>query len=88
MFESEERIFLVMELLNGGELYRYLKKSPPFSEEKCAKLIHKLLKSLQYIHSKGIIHRDLKPENLILRKKDDYLDICIADFGLADYYNP
>ncbi len=34
------------------------------------------------------MHRDLKPENLILRSKSDDLDIVIADFGLADYYNP
>ena len=34
------------------------------------------------------IFRDLKPENLILRSKTDETDVCIADFGLADYYNP
>jgi calcium/calmodulin-dependent protein kinase I len=34
------------------------------------------------------LHRDLKPENLILRSKTDDYDVCIADFGLADYYDP
>lgn len=33
------------------------------------------------------MHRDLKPENLILRSSQDNFDICIADFGLAEYYD-
>ena len=45
-----------------------------------------LLKSLSYIHSKNVLHRDLKPENLILKSENLY-DICVADFGLADYYD-
>ena len=41
-----------------------------------------------YFHQFDIMHRDLKPENLILRNKLDDIDIVIADFGLADFYNP
>jgi calcium/calmodulin-dependent protein kinase I len=48
----------------------------------------KLFSSLDYIHSKNILHRDIKPENLILRGKYDETNICLADFGLADYYSP
>lgn len=40
------------------------------------------------MHKKNILHRDLKPENIILRRKNDISDIVIADFGLADYYDP
>ena len=49
--------------------------------------MHNILTSLAYIHSKHILHRDLKPDNLILRSRNptDY-DLCIADFGLADFY--
>jgi serine/threonine protein kinase len=47
-----------------------------------------LLSALDLIHSKNVLHRDLKPENLILRSKTDDYDICIADFGLADYFDP
>jgi len=47
-----------------------------------------LLSALAYINSKNVLHRDLKPENLILRSNHDDYDICIADFGLADFYNP
>lgn len=76
----------MQELLKGGELYDNLKKIPPLSEEKAAKIIDKLLESLEYINSLGILHRDLKPENIILRKKGELEDLVIADFGLADYY--
>ncbi len=61
--------------------------------------MHHLLSALAYIHSLGIIHRDIKvisfnnyrdfpqPENLILRSKLNETEICIADFGLADFHN-
>ncbi|CAK77700.1 unnamed protein product (macronuclear) [Paramecium tetraurelia] len=88
VFEGEEYLYLVLEYLNGGELHKFMKKSPPFSEEKCSKLIYKLLKACLFIHEQGILHRDIKPENIMLRKKDDLEDLCICDFGLADYYNP
>lgn len=50
VFEGEEYLYLVLEYLKGGELHKYMKKSPPFSEEKCSKLIYKLLKTCQFIH--------------------------------------
>ncbi|CAD8147407.1 unnamed protein product [Paramecium pentaurelia] len=88
VFEGDEFLFLVLEYLKGGELHQYMKKSPPFSEEKCSKLIFRLLKAVSSIHQKGILHRDIKPENIMLRNKDDIENICIGDFGLADYYSP
>lgn len=50
VYETDDHINLVLELLKGGELYRYLKVSPPFSEDKCAKVIYKLLHAVSYIH--------------------------------------
>jgi len=47
-----------------------------------------LLDSIKYIANRNILHRDIKPENLILRSKNDDIDLCLADFGLADYYDP
>ncbi|CAD8152275.1 unnamed protein product [Paramecium pentaurelia] len=87
VFEGDEFLFLVLEYLKGGELHQYMKKSPPFSEEKCSKLIFRLLKAVSSIHEKGILHRDIKPENIMLRNKEDVENICIGDFGLADYYS-
>lgn len=50
VYEGEEYLYLVLEYLKGGELHKYMKKSPPFSEEKCSKLIYKLLKACSFIH--------------------------------------
>ena len=47
-----------------------------------------LLESLKYLQSKNILHRDLKPENILMRSKTDETDVCIADFGLSDFYDP
>ncbi|CAK69372.1 unnamed protein product (macronuclear) [Paramecium tetraurelia] len=88
VYEGDDCLYLVLEYLRGGELHQFMKKSPPFSEEKCSKLIFRILKALYSIHQKGILHRDLKPENIMLRNKDDLDNICIGDFGLADYYSP
>lgn len=79
---------MVLEHLKGGELYKYLKKCNTLNEETTAKIIYKLIKAVHHIHDNGIFHRDIKPENIILKKKGNVLELCIADFGLADYYNP
>lgn len=57
----------------------------PLKDDKAIKLLLKLLSGLEFIHSKCIIHRDLKPDNILLRSNGEPV---IADFGLADFYNP
>lgn len=84
VYEGEYHIYLVMELLRGGELFDKIVKKGHYSEKDAAILIRKLLEALEYIHGKGIMHRDIKPENLIL-KDDDEFDIKLADFGLSEY---
>ncbi|CAD8070928.1 unnamed protein product [Paramecium sonneborni] len=88
VYEDETHIYLVQEYLQGGELYQQIKKNQKQPENIVARIIATLLESLQYLHKRNILHRDLKPENLILRKKGILDDIVIADFGLADFYDP
>ncbi|CAK69350.1 unnamed protein product (macronuclear) [Paramecium tetraurelia] len=87
VFENEDTIYVVMELLEGGDLYDYLKQPNSFlSEKQLASFIYRLFKAILSFHKFGIMHRDLKPKNIILRKQS-LSQFCVADFGLADYFN-
>lgn len=83
VYETTLGIFLVMELLEGGELFEHLKIRKTFTERDCALMLIRIMNPLVYMHENNIAHRDIKPENLILRSGDDPFEIVIADFGLA-----
>jgi serine/threonine protein kinase len=87
VYESDNYIYLVVELLHGGELFERIVKKGQYGERDACVLMKKLLSSLNYMHAKGIMHRDIKPENLILKDPDNDGDVKIADFGLATYVN-
>jgi calcium/calmodulin-dependent protein kinase I len=76
-------VWLVMPLVTGGELFDKIVEKGSYSEKDAAVLVHKIVTAIDYLHSIGIVHRDLKPENLLLKSKDDDLDVAIADFGLS-----
>jgi calcium/calmodulin-dependent protein kinase I len=83
VFETNDRIYIVTELVTGGELFDRIVLRGTFTEADAAGLIRKVVGALEYLHSMGIVHRDLKPENLLLKSKDNDTDVKIADFGLA-----
>jgi serine/threonine protein kinase len=94
VFESETHIFLIMELVRGGELFDMLVERGSFLEKDAVIIIQHLMEGVQYLHNSGIVHRDLKPENILIcncvSKKNKSLYCCtqpwmikIADFGLA-----
>ncbi|CAD8079629.1 unnamed protein product [Paramecium primaurelia] len=85
-YETQNSIYFVMDLLQGGELLTRA-QAHPFSSESLQKLMYNFIKALVHIHSKKCIHRDLKPENLLLKTKESSTDIVIADFGLATFLN-
>jgi len=87
IYENDHAIFLIVELLRGGELFERIVKKGQYNEKDTCTLMKKLLSSLNYLHERGIMHRDLKPENLILKDNDNDWDIKIADFGLATHIN-
>lgn len=86
LYESKGFIYIVMELLKGGELFERIVGRPRFTEQEAAKLIRPLLESVAYLHDLGIVHRDLKPENILCG--DDLDDLKIADFGLSKMILP
>ncbi len=87
IYESEHHIYLVLECLNGGELFNRIQVKGQYNENDACTLMKKLLSALAFMHSKGIMHRDIKPENLILKDNENDWDVKIADFGLSQFLN-
>ena len=77
---SKTKIYLVLELVTGGELFELLVKERGFGEEKARFFFQQLVEGVKCCHEKGICHRDLKPENLLL---DENSELKISDFGLS-----
>ena len=79
-FQDFYNLYLVMDLLTGGDLRFHIAHKKIFTEDQTKFFIANMLLALDYIHSQNIIHRDIKPENLVL-EKNGYLRI--TDFGVA-----
>lgn len=67
VFESEKNVHLVLELLEGGELFERIKANGTYDEPEAVIIMRGILQGLAQLHSKGIVHRDLKPENIIFK---------------------
>jgi calcium/calmodulin-dependent protein kinase I len=84
VFEDERHWCLVMELMEGGELFDQILDKECFSEMEAREATRAIVDAIAYCHSQGIIHRDIKPENLLLSSKElGISSLKIADFGLA-----
>ena len=79
-FQDSDNLYLVMDLLTGGDLRYHICKTRYFTEEQSKFFISCILLGLEYCHYYHIIHRDIKPENLILDSKGY---VHITDFGIA-----
>jgi serum/glucocorticoid-regulated kinase 2 len=79
-FQDRENLFLVMDLMKGGDLRYHLNNRERFNEEESKFFTACIVTGLEYLHVNNIIHRDIKPENLVLDNKG-YLRI--TDFGIA-----
>jgi len=80
---TQDKIYMVQDLLSGGELFDRIIEQTFFSEKEAAKTVAQIASALSYLHEKNIVHRDLKPENLLLTDKSDDYAVKIIDFGLA-----
>ena len=79
-FQDYENLYLVMDLLTGGDLRYHHCHKKQFREDQTRFFISCIILGLEYIHKKNIIHRDIKPENLVLDEKGY---VRITDFGVA-----
>ncbi|XP_033626165.1 serine/threonine-protein kinase H1-like [Asterias rubens] len=83
VFDSKERLYMVMELATGGELFDRIVAKGNFTERDATRVLKMVLEAIRYLHSLGITHRDLKPENLLYYHPGTDSKIMISDFGLA-----
>ncbi|PKU69987.1 probable serine/threonine protein kinase IREH1 isoform X1 [Dendrobium catenatum] len=79
-FTSRENLYLVMEYLNGGDLYSLLRNLGCLNEEVARIYIAEVVLALEYLHSLRVVHRDLKPDNLLIAHDGH---IKLTDFGLS-----
>jgi len=83
VFDSKTKMCLVLDLLEGGELFDRIIEKGHLTEKLAADAFSQILSSLNYLHERSIVHRDLKPENLLFETKEDGSPIKLIDFGLA-----
>ncbi len=74
------KMYLVMELVRGGELYDEIVANGRIEEHVARKYFQQLVDALAYCHKRGVVHRDLKPENILL---DGHGNVKITDFGMS-----
>lgn len=79
-FQSQEKLFFVLEYCSGGELFFHLQRQRRFTQEQASFWAAEILLALEHLHKQGVAYRDLKPENLLL---DNQGHIRLCDFGLA-----
>eukprot|EP00929_Paragymnodinium_shiwhaense_P069861 TRINITY_DN35290_c0_g1_i1.p1 TRINITY_DN35290_c0_g1~~TRINITY_DN35290_c0_g1_i1.p1 ORF type:complete len:545 (+),score=132.96 TRINITY_DN35290_c0_g1_i1:162-1796(+) len=83
-FQTEEKLYVVLELCLGGELLSCIMKDGHFPELQAKRLYRMICEGVDYLHGRSIVHRDLKPENVLLTEENrDLMQPKLADFGLA-----
>jgi len=79
-FQSKEKLFLIMDICAGGELFLKIGMEGMFLESQASFYIAEIILALEYLHQRHVLHRDLKPENILLQADGH---VCVTDFGLA-----
>ncbi|EGX54668.1 serine/threonine protein kinase [Streptomyces zinciresistens K42] len=78
-----ELLALVMDLVEGPDLHRYLRENGPFTPVAAALLTAQIADALAASHADGVVHRDLKPANVLLRQNGGQMHPLLTDFGIA-----
>lgn len=82
--ETPTQLFLVMELVKGGDLFDAITSSTKYSERDASAMVFNLAGAIKYLHRMNIVHRDIKPENLLVCEyPDGTKSLKLGDFGLA-----
>eukprot|EP00112_Aurelia_sp_Birch-Aquarium-sp1_P000996 Seg1095.24 transcript_id=Seg1095.24/GoldUCD/mRNA.D3Y31 product="Ribosomal protein S6 kinase beta-1" pseudo=true protein_id=Seg1095.24/GoldUCD/D3Y31 len=79
-FQTDGKLYLILEYLSGGELFMHLEREGIFMEDTACFYLAEIVLALEHLHNQGIIYRDLKPENILLNAEGH---IKLTDFGLC-----
>ncbi|KAI0212667.1 Serine/threonine-protein kinase DCLK1 [Lamellibrachia satsuma] len=83
-FETADELFLVMELVTGGDLFDAIASASSYTERDASGMLYNLASAVSHLHSLHIVHRDIKPENiLVCEHSDGTKSLKLGDFGLA-----
>jgi calcium/calmodulin-dependent protein kinase I len=83
MFDTKNRLYLVCELVTGGELFDRIIEKGSYTESEARQVVKDMIMGIEYLHSLGIVHRDLKPENLLFSDPSPKASLKVTDFGLS-----
>lgn len=84
LYETPACLWIILELVDGGDLQTYIANHHDHSEATAATHLRQMLKALHYLHGVGVVHRDIKLANILLRKPKSGIPECkLADFGLS-----
>lgn len=79
-FQTKEKAYFILDLLNGGDIYTHITKFGRFKESRARFYAAEIILALEELHSNGVVYRDLKPQNIII---DNEGHIKLTDFGLS-----
>ena len=85
MFESDNYILIIMEYINGGNLYSFVKKRRKLNEKTAKFLFWQITQGIKYMHNNGVVHRDIKLENILIDLNNN---VKICDFGIGKAVTP
>jgi len=86
-FDTDTKLYVVMDLATGGELFDRIVAKGSYTEKDASKLVKKMLEAIAYLHTHDIVHRDLKPENILFSDETEDARVMISDFGLSKLTN-
>jgi len=86
IYEDDESVYIIMELVNGNELFDRIVDRGYYSEKSTIHIVKQILQAIRYLHEHHVAHRDLKPENLLCSGEGADEIVKIADFGLSKIF--
>ena len=82
-YVTEKNVFMVTEVVHGGELLEGITEEGSYSEADARRIIVQILKAVEYLHSKKVVHRDIKLENILMSDRSPNATVKLIDFGLS-----